>query len=137
MCFNNIYYINFVKIMKIGDQAIFSNLSKKSILQVEIYKSLSDDSCIRVETYWRSGLFKITFMHDYEVEAFKEILMGGDEYELETDDFELCEMLETYDSQSIEIEDSKYMDQNDLENNGYEFLKEYYIIFNGIKLEKG
>lgn len=137
MCFNNIYYIDFVKIMKIGDQAIFSNLSKKSILQVEIYKSLSDDSSIRVETYWRSGLFKITFMHDYEVEAFEEILMGGDEYELETDDFELCEMLETYDSQSIEIEDSKYMDQNDLENNGYEFLKEYYIIFNGIKLEKG
>ena len=45
-------------------------------------------------------------------------------------------MLETYDSQSIEIEDSKYIDQNDLENNGYGFLKEYYIIFNGIKLDK-
>lgn len=122
--------------MQLGDQVVFSNLNKKSILQVEIYENSSQNQTLRVETYWRSGLFKITFMHDYEIEAFEEILNGGDEYELETDDFELCEMLETLDCQSIEIEDSKYMNQNDLKNNGYEFLKEYYIIFNGIKLEK-
>lgn len=122
--------------MKLGDQVIFSNLNKKSILQVEIFENSSQNQTLRVETYWRSGLFKITFMHDYEIEAFEEILEGGDEYELETDDFELCEMLETLDSQSIEIEDGKYMNQNDLENNGYDFLKEYYIIFNGIKLDK-
>ena len=122
--------------MKIGNQAIFSNLTKKSTLQVEIYKSLSNDGTVRVETYWRSSLFKITFMHEYEIEAFDEILNGGDEYELETDDFESCEMLETYDSQSIEIEDSRFLNQKDLENNDYEFLKEYYIIFNGIKLDK-
>jgi len=122
--------------MKLGDQVIFSNLNKKSILQVEIYENSSQNQTLRVETYWRSGLFKITFMHDYEIEAFEEILEGGDEYELETDDFELCEMLETLDCQSIEIEDSKYMNQNDLENNGYDFLKEYYIIFNGIKLDQ-
>jgi len=122
--------------MQTGDQVVFSNLNKKSILQVEIFKNSSQNQTVRVETYWRSGLFKITFMHDYEIEAFEEILNGGDEYELETNDFELCEMLETLDSQSIEIEDSKYMDQNDLENNGYDCLKEYYIIFNGIKLDK-
>ena len=122
--------------MKIGNQIIFSNLAKKSTLQVEVYKSLSNDSTVRVETYWRSSLFKITFMDEYEIEAFDEILNGGDEYELETDDFESCEMLETYDSQSIEIEDSRFLNQKDLENNGYEFLKEYYIIFNGIKLDK-
>ena len=122
--------------MKINDQVIFSNLNKKSILQVETFENSSLNQTIRVETYWRSGLFKITFMHDYEIEAFEEILEGGDDYELETDDFELCEMLETLDSQYIEIEDSKYMNQNDLENNGYDFLKEYYIIFNGIKLDK-
>ena len=122
--------------MKLGDQVIFSNLNKKSILQVEIFENSSQNQTLRVETYWRSGLFKITFMHDYEIEAFEEILEGGDEYELETDDFELCEMLETLDSQSIEIEDGKYMNQNDLENNGYDFLKEYYIIFNGIKLDQ-
>ena len=122
--------------MNIGDQVVFSNLNKKSILQVEIFENSSQNQTLRVETYWRSGLFKITFMHDYEIDSFEEILKGGDEYELETDDFELCEMLETLDCQSIEIEDSKYMNQNDLENNGYEFLKEYYIIFNGIKLEK-
>ena len=106
--------------MQTGDQVVFSNLNKKSILQVEIFKNSSQNQTVRVETYWRSGLFKITFMHDYEIEAFEEILNGGDEYELETNDFELCEMLETLDSQSIEIEDSKYMDQNDLENNGYD-----------------
>ncbi|MDC0570049.1 hypothetical protein OAO60_00315 [bacterium] len=122
--------------MKLGDQVIFSNLNKKSILQVEIFENSSQNQTLRVETYWRSGLFKITFMHDYEIEAFEEILKGGVEYELETDDFELCEMLETLDSQSIEIEDGKYMNQNDLENNGYDFLKEYYIIFNGIKLDQ-
>tara|TARA_Y100000389_G_C17251784_1_gene408464 strand:- start:108 stop:479 length:372 start_codon:yes stop_codon:yes gene_type:complete len=122
--------------MKLSDQVVFSNLNKKSILQVEIFENSTQNQTVRVETYWRSGLFKITFMHDYEIEAFEEILNGGDDYELETDDFELCEMLETLDSQSIEIEDSKYMNQNDLENNGYDFLKEYYIIFNGIKLDK-
>jgi len=122
--------------MKLGDQVIFSNLNKKSILQVEIFENSSQNQTLRVETYWRSGLFKITFMHDYEIEAFEEILKGGVEYELETDDFELCEMMETLDSQSIEIEDGKYMNQNDLENNGYDFLKEYYIIFNGIKLDQ-
>lgn len=122
--------------MKLSDQVVFSNLNKKSILQVEIFENSTQNQTVRVETYWRSGLFKITFMHDYEIEAFEEILEGGDDYELETDDFELCEMLETLDSQSIEIEDSKYMNQNDLENNGYDFLKEYYIIFNGIKLDK-
>jgi hypothetical protein len=122
--------------MQIGDDVVFLNLNKKSVLQVEIYKNSSEDKTVRVETYWGGGLFKITFIHDYEIEAFEEILNGGDEYELETDDFELCEMLETYDSQSIEIEDSKYINQNDLENNGYDFLMEYYIIFNGIKLDK-
>ena len=45
-------------------------------------------------------------------------------------------MLETYDSQSIEIEDSKHVSPDDLESNGYVFLKEYYIIFNGIKLDR-
>jgi len=122
--------------MQIGDDIVFSNLNKKSVLQVEIYKNSSEDKTVRVETYWGGGLFKITFIHDYEIEAFEEILNGGDKYELETDDFELCEMLETYDSQSIEIEDSKYINQNDLENNGHDFLMEYYIIFNGIKLDK-
>jgi len=122
--------------MKINDQVIFSNLNKKSILQVETYENSSLNQTIRVETYWRDGLFKITLMNEYEIEAFEEILNGGDEYELETDDFELCEMLETYDSQSIEIKDSKYMSPNDLESNGYVFLKEYYIIFNGIKLDR-
>ena len=120
--------------MKLGNQVVFSNLNKRSILQVEIFENSSQNQTLRVETYWSSGLFKITFMHDYEIEAFEEILNGGDEYELETDDFELCEMLETLDSMSIEVEDRKYIDQNDLENNGYDFLKEYYIIFNGIKL---
>ena len=122
--------------MKINDQVIFSNLNKKSILQVETYENSSLNQTIRVETYWRDGLFKITLMNEYEIEAFEEILNGGDEYELETDDFELCEMLETYDSQSIEIKDSKYMSPNDLESNGYVFLKEYYILFNGIKLDR-
>ena len=122
--------------MKINDQVIFSNLNKKSILQVETFENSSLNQTIRVETYWRGGLFKITLMNEYEIEAFEEILNGGDEYELETDDFELCEMLETYDSQSIEIEDSKYVSLNDLESNGYVFVKEYYIIFNGIKLDR-
>jgi len=122
--------------MKINDQVVFSNLNKKSILQVETFENSSLNQTIRVETYWRDGLFKITLMNEYEIEAFEEILNGGDEYELETDDFELCEMLETYDSQSIEIEDSKYVSPDDLENNGYVFLKEYYIIFNGIKLDR-
>jgi hypothetical protein len=122
--------------MKINDQVVFSNLNKKSILQVETYENSSLNQTIRVETYWRGGLFKITFMNECEIETFEEILNGGDEYELETDDFELCEMLETYDSQSIEIEDSKYVSSNDLENNGYVFLKEYYIIFNGVKLDR-
>lgn len=122
--------------MKINDQVIFSNLNKKSILQVETFENSSLNQTIRVETYWRDGLFKITLMNEYEIEAFEEILNGGDEYELETDDFELCEMLETYDSQSIEIEDSKYVSLNDLESNGYVFVKEYFIIFNGIKLDR-
>jgi hypothetical protein len=122
--------------MKINDQVVFSNLNKKSILQVETFENSSLNQTIRVETYWRDGLFKITLMNEYEIEAFEEILNGGDEYELETDDFELCEMLETYDSQSIEIEDSKYVSPDDLESNGYVFLKEYYIIFNGIKLDR-
>ena len=91
--------------MQISDQIIFSNLNNKSILQVEIFEKASENKTVRVETYWRNGLFKITFMHDYEIDAFKEILDGGDEYELETDDFEFCEMLETYDSQSKEIDD--------------------------------
>jgi len=60
--------------MQTGDQVVFSNLNKKSILQVEIFKNSSQNQTVRVETYWRSGLFKITFMHDYEIEAFEEIL---------------------------------------------------------------
>jgi|TARA_B100000768_G_scaffold158923_1_gene157721 hypothetical protein len=122
--------------MQISDQIIFSNLNNKSILQVEIFEKASENKTVRVETYWRNGLFKITFMHDYEIDAFKEILDGGDEYELETDDFEFCEMLETYDSQSKEIDDKTFSSESQLENNGYEITKEYYIIFNGIKLDK-
>lgn len=122
--------------MQISDQIIFSNLNNKSILQVEIFEKASENKTVRVETYWRNGLFKITFMHDYEIDAFKEILDGGDEYELETDDFEFCEMLETYDSQSKEIDDKTFSSESELENNGYEITKEYYIIFNGIKLDK-
>jgi hypothetical protein len=122
--------------MQISDQIIFSNLNNKSILQVEIFEKASENKTVRVETYWRNGLFKITFMHDSEIDAFKEILDGGDEYELETDDFEFCEMLETYDSQSKEIDDKTFSSESELENNGYEITKEYYIIFNGIKLDK-
>lgn len=122
--------------MQISDQIIFSNLNNKSILQVEIFEKASENKTVRVETYWRNGLFKITFMHDYEIDAFKEILDGRDEYELETDDFEFCEMLETYDSQSKEIDDKTFSSESELENNGYEITKEYYIIFNGIKLDK-
>lgn len=122
--------------MQISDQIIFSNLNNKSILQVEIFEKASENKTVRVETYWRNGLFKITFMHDYEIDAFKEILDGRDEYELETDDFEFCEMLETYDSQSKEIDDKTFSSESQLENNGYEITKEYYIIFNGIKLDK-
>ena len=122
--------------MQISDQIIFSNLNNKSILQVEIFEKASENKTVRVETYWRNGLFKITFMHDYEIDAFKEILDGEDEYELETDDFEFCEMLETYDSQSKEIDDKTFSSESQLENNGYEITKEYYIIFNGIKLDK-
>lgn len=122
--------------MQISDQIIFSNLNNKSILQVEIFEKASENKTVRVETYWRNGLFKITFMHDYEIDAFKEILDGRDEYELETDDFEFCEMLETYDSQSKEIDDKTFSSESELGNNGYEITKEYYIIFNGIKLDK-
>ena len=122
--------------MKISDQIIFSNLNKKSILQVEIFEKKSVNKTVRVETYWRGGSFKVTFMHDYEIDAFKEILDGRDEYELETDDFEFCEMIEIYDSQSKEIDDKTFTSEAELENNGYEITKEYYIIFNGIKLDK-
>ena len=68
--------------MKINDQVVFSNLNKKSILQVETFENSSLNQTIRVETYWRDGLFKITLMNEYEIEAFEEILNGGDEYEL-------------------------------------------------------
>ncbi|MDB9813035.1 hypothetical protein OAC45_01080 [Gammaproteobacteria bacterium] len=122
--------------MKVGDQVVFSNLNKKSTLQIEIFEKSSENKTVWVETYWRGGLFKITFMHNYEIDAFKEILDGGDEYELETDDFEFCELLETYDSQSIEIDSKTFSSVEELDNNGYDITKEYYIIFNGIKLDK-
>ena len=115
--------------MKVGDQVVFSNLNKKSTLQIEIFEKSSENKTVWVETYWRGGLFKITFMHDYEIDAFKEILDGGDEYELETDDFEFCELLETYDSQSIEIDSKTFSSVEELDNNGYDITKEYYIIF--------
>ena len=48
--------------MQISDQIIFSNLNNKSILQVEIFEKASENKTVRVETYWRNGLFKITFI---------------------------------------------------------------------------
>ena len=122
--------------MKLGNQVVFSNLNKKSTLQIEIFEKSSENETVIVKTYRRGGLFKITFMHDYEIDFFKEILDGGDEYELETDDFEFCELLETYDSQSIEIDAKTFSSVEDLYKNGYDITKEYYIIFNGIKLDK-
>ena len=48
--------------MKLGNQVVFSNLNKKSTLQIEIFEKSSENETVIVETYWRGGLFKITFI---------------------------------------------------------------------------
>jgi hypothetical protein len=121
--------------MKLGDSISITNLNKKSTLQVEVFKKPEEDETIHVETYWRGGIFKIDLNHDYEVESLTEIIEGGEDYELETDDFESWALVETWDSQSLDVHDDRFSNQDELYASGYECIKEYYIIFNGIKLK--
>lgn len=119
--------------MKLGESILVTNLNKKSTMQVEVFKKHDDSKNIRVETYWRGGIFKIDLNHEYEMESLDEIIKGGEEYELETDDFESWQLIETWDSQSIDIDDNRFANQEELYEAGYECINEYYIIFNGIK----
>ena len=118
--------------MKVGEIVKISNLNKKCTIQTEIFKHSEIEDPVYVETIWRGGDFEITLMSDWEVETLKGIEEG--QYELETDDFKDCKLLQTYDGQSVEVSEAKFLSQNALYEAGYECVKEYYIIYDGIKL---
>ena len=128
--------IKSVSEIKIGSHVVVTNLHKHCIMHVELFEHASAET-VRVETYWRDGTFQITPCSDDEVAALCEILEGGDEYELETDDFQRCEMLKTSESQPAEFSNECFSSQDDLCESGYDCVREYYIVFNGVKLHKG
>ena len=118
--------------MKIGDEVTIANVNKKCTVQTEIF-SLSDfDGEIYVETIWREGKFRIILNSNWEIENLRDTIEGG--YELETEDYEDCQLIGTYDSQSLKVSDDRFLSQEELYGAGYECIREYYIIYDGVKL---
>ena len=118
--------------MKIGSIVTISNVNKKSIVQTEIFKHSEQDEVVRVETVWREGKFKIILCSNWELETLSDTIEG--QYELETEDYENCSLIETQDGQSIVVSDERFLCQSDLYEAGYECSREYYIIYDGVKL---
>tara|TARA_B110000879_G_C10992330_1_gene439810 strand:+ start:431 stop:802 length:372 start_codon:yes stop_codon:yes gene_type:complete len=118
--------------MKVGDIVTISNVNKKSIVQSEIFKHSQQDEEVRVETIWREGKFRILLSSKWEIQTLIDTIEG--QYELETEDYESCSLIETHDTQSIEISDKKFLSQGDLYEAGYHCSRDYYIIYNGVTL---
>ena len=118
--------------MKIGDEVIITNVNKKCTEQTEVFRRGETEEEIYVKTLWRSGRFRITLKSDWEIEILRDTIEGG--YELETEDYEDCELLETHDAQSLEVSDGGFLSQEGLYKAGYDCLREYYIIYDGVML---
>lgn len=119
--------------MEIGYEIRVKNLTKKAVLQVEIFEDPQTRESVRVETYWRDGTALITLTNDWEMAHLAEIIDGGLEYELETEDFADCKVLETHESQSVDISSGRFADLGQLHASDFECVREYYIFFSGVK----
>ena len=118
--------------MKIGDEVTISNVNKKCTVQTEIFARSDSQGEIYVETLWREGKFRIILRSNWEIESLRNTIEG--EYELETEDYEDCQLIGTYDCQSLEVSDGGFLSQEDLYGAGYECIREYYIIYDGVML---
>ena len=118
--------------MKIGDEVTIANVNKKCTVQTEIFSRSDFEGEIYVGTLWREGKFRIILRSKWEIENLRNTIEG--EYELETEDYEDCQLIGTYDSQSVEVSDDGFSSQEDLYEAGYECIREYYIIYNGVML---
>ena len=129
---------------KIGDKVSVTNLYEKTVIEYEYFKKdLSADN-ICIEKLWRDGIFTIELSADNEVDSLKQIINGsvnGEDYELETEDFNLCKVETLKDSQSTFIYDNdsdkpstKFKNKEDLLSAGFKCINSKYIIFKGIKL---
>lgn len=121
--------------MKIGDKVIIVNTKNKSTIQTEIFRHLDIKESIFVETLWRSCKFELTLTSQWEIETLQDTIEG--QYELETEDYVDCKLLYTSDGQNVEFSDSRFTSYRELELGGYECIREYYIIHNGVKITTG
>ena len=117
--------------MKVGDKVTISNANNKCTIQTEIFKNSKSEELIYVETLWRSCEFEIVLTNHWEIETLKDTVEG--QYELETEDYGDCRLLHTSDSQSIEVSDANFLSKTELYDASYECLREYYIIYDGVK----
>lgn len=129
---------------KIGDKVIVTNLYEKTVIEYEYFKKdLSADN-ICIEKLWRNGIFTIELSENHEIDSLVEIINGssnGEDYELETEDFNFCKVETLNDIQTINIYENdsdkpstKYINQKDLFSAGFKSINSKYIIFKGIKL---
>ena len=118
--------------MNIGDKVTISNVNKKCTVQTEIFRRYDSEQVVYVETLWRECKFRITLSSSWEIENLRDIIEG--KYELETEDYDECQLIQTYDSQSLEVSDGNFLSQEDLYEAGYECFREYYIIYDGVML---
>lgn len=129
---------------KVGDKISVTNLYEKTVVEYEHFKKdLSADN-ITIEKLWRDGIFTIELSADNEVDSLKEIISGcvnGEDYELETEDFNLCKVETLNESQSTFIYENnsdkpstKFKNKEDLFSAGFKCINSKYIIFKGIKL---
>ena len=118
--------------MKVGDKVTISNSNNKCTVQTEIFKNSKSEELVYVETLWRSCEFEIVLTNEWEIETLEDTVEG--QYELETEDYEDCRLLNTLDGQSVEVSDANFLSATELYDAGYECLREYYIIHDGVKI---
>ena len=123
--------------MKIGDKIQFTNLHEESVLQVKIFYNAENKKNVRTETYWRNAEFSITLSNNSEIKSFSEILQGGSGYELETEDYIISKASNLQECQSFTSDDNNFNSAERIYESGLECTKEYFIIFNGIKIIDG
>ena len=120
--------------MKVGDKIQFTNLHEGSVLQVKMFYHAEKKRKIRTETYWKNAKFSITLSNNNEIESLSEILQGGDEYELETDDYIISKAIDLQERQSFTSDDINFNNHEEIYKSEFKCNEEYFIIFNGIKI---
>jgi len=126
-------------IIEIGKKYNVSPKYKKQYIDVEYVEHESNGTKLTITTFWRSGEFAITPMHNYEVEWLEDAMTSDEDQELCPLEFEESEFLSSWDGYfdelkvvEGEISDEEMARLNDgYCDDGYSFLEdEGYTTYN-------